>query len=86
MKTFALDGDVNAFLPFVVRNPAHPEVPVTFRRLLAHTPKIADGALHDPQRNFQPWKPGAQHGYTNVAYGLLSAGITSEIARLVFAV
>jgi CubicO group peptidase (beta-lactamase class C family) len=29
------------------------------------------GALHDPQNNFHPWKPGMQFDYSNVAYGLL---------------
>src|SRR5215471_10557482 len=29
------------------------------------------GALHDPQDNFHPWKPGMQFDYSNVAYGLL---------------
>ena len=31
----------------------------------------AGGALHDPQRNFNPSKPGMQFRYSNVAYGLL---------------
>ena len=31
----------------------------------------AGGAFHDPRRNFQPWKPGMQFEYSNVAYGLL---------------
>lgn len=98
-KKFALDGDVNAYLSFSVRNVAYPEAPVTFRQLLTHTSSIADGpaydksyacgdsrtplgqwlrdyltaggALHDPQRNFHPWKPGMQFEYCNVAYGLL---------------
>jgi CubicO group peptidase (beta-lactamase class C family) len=98
-KKFVLDSDVNAYLPFPVRNPAYPEAPMRFRQLLTHTSSIADGplydksyvcgdsriplgewlrdyltdggALYDPQRNFHPWKPGAQFEYSNVAYGLL---------------
>jgi CubicO group peptidase (beta-lactamase class C family) len=98
-KKFALDDDVNAFLQFVLRNPAHPQLPVTFRQLLTHTSSIADGpaygqsyacgdsraplgqwlrdyltadgALHDGQRNFHRWAPGARFQYSNVAYGLL---------------
>jgi CubicO group peptidase (beta-lactamase class C family) len=43
---FALDDDVNAYLPFVVRNPFHPQVTVTFRQLLTHTSSIADGPAY----------------------------------------
>jgi len=31
-----LDDDVNMYLPFEVRNPNHPDDPITFRMLLAH--------------------------------------------------
>lgn len=37
-----LDGDVNRHLPFEVRHPAHPEVPITPRLLLTHTSGIRD--------------------------------------------
>ena len=33
---FDLDDDVNDFLDFEVRNPTYPDIPVTFRMLLAH--------------------------------------------------
>jgi CubicO group peptidase (beta-lactamase class C family) len=46
-KKFALDGDVNAYLSFPVRNFAYPEVPVTFRQLLTHTSSIADGLAYE---------------------------------------
>jgi CubicO group peptidase (beta-lactamase class C family) len=39
---FALDDDINRYLPFPVRNPAHPGVPITFRQLLIHRSSIAD--------------------------------------------
>ena len=38
----ALDADVNAVLPFAVRNPGHPAVPITLRRLLTHTASLRD--------------------------------------------
>ena len=41
-RRFRLDDDVNAFLPFRVRNPNHPAVPITFRELLIHRSSIAD--------------------------------------------
>jgi CubicO group peptidase (beta-lactamase class C family) len=44
---YQLDDDINQFLPFQVRNPAHPETPITFRTLLAHTSSISDGPAYD---------------------------------------
>lgn len=43
---FAMDDDINGYLPFSVNNPFFPGVPITFRMLLAHTSSIAynDGA------------------------------------------
>jgi CubicO group peptidase (beta-lactamase class C family) len=46
-KKLALDGDVNAYLPFPVRNFAYPEVPVTVRQLLTHISSIADGPAYE---------------------------------------
>jgi len=37
-----LDRDVNDYLPFTVRHPAHPEIPITTRQLLTHTSAISD--------------------------------------------
>jgi CubicO group peptidase (beta-lactamase class C family) len=45
-KKFALDGDVNAYLSFPVRNSSYPELPVTVRQLLTHTSSIADGPAY----------------------------------------
>jgi len=42
---FALDDDANAFLPFSLRNPRHPDQPITFRHLLTHTSSIDDDDL-----------------------------------------
>jgi len=39
---FRLDDDINRFLPFRVRNPAFPDVPITFRMLLNHGSSIGD--------------------------------------------
>jgi len=38
----SLDNDVNALLPFPLRNPRHPEVPVTLRQLLTHSSGLRD--------------------------------------------
>jgi CubicO group peptidase (beta-lactamase class C family) len=37
---FGLDDDVNAFLPFELRNPNFPDDPITFRMLLSHTSSL----------------------------------------------
>lgn len=37
-----LDEDVNAYLPFAVRNPEFPDQAITARQLLAHTSSISD--------------------------------------------
>lgn len=59
---FRLDDDVDAHLPFSVRNPAFPATPVTFRQLLTHASSIADGPAYeaiyvcgDPQRSLAVW-------------------------------
>jgi len=39
---FGLDDDVNTYLPFNLRNPSYPDVPITFRMLLSH-----HASLHD---------------------------------------
>ena len=36
-----LDQDINLYLPFKVRNPSHPTVPITVEMLLTHTSSIA---------------------------------------------
>ena len=39
---FDLDDDVNGYLPFALRNPQYPDIPITFRMLLCH-----HSSLHD---------------------------------------
>ena len=41
-RRFRLDDDINAYLPFPVRNPRFPTVPITFRELLIHRASIGD--------------------------------------------
>ena len=38
---FDLDDDVNDYLPFSLRNPNYPDIPITFRMLLSHRSSIA---------------------------------------------
>ncbi|MDX1907315.1 MAG: serine hydrolase domain-containing protein [Bacteroidia bacterium] len=37
-----LDADINIYLPFQIRNPHHPNVPITTRMLLNHSSSISD--------------------------------------------
>jgi CubicO group peptidase (beta-lactamase class C family) len=46
---FNLDGDVNVFLPFDLRNPNFPDDPITFRMLLSHTSSLND---HDTEQYY----------------------------------
>jgi len=39
---FQLDDDVNKYLPYAVRIPSAPTVPITFRQLLTHTASLKD--------------------------------------------
>jgi len=39
---FNLDEDVNNYLPFQLRNPKYPDIPITFRMLLAHQSSLSD--------------------------------------------
>ena len=47
---FLLDEDVNNYLPFSLRNPHFPEIPITFRMLLSHT-----SSLNTNTRNQYYW-------------------------------
>ncbi|WP_349792898.1 serine hydrolase domain-containing protein [Xanthomonas sp. WHRI 7064] len=38
----ALDADINTYLPFAVRNPQFPQVPITLRQLATHTSSLTD--------------------------------------------
>ena len=49
---FDLDDDVNKYLPFSLRNPHFPDVPITFRMLLCHSSGLAPEILIE---DFHPW-------------------------------
>lgn len=38
---FDLDDDVNDYLPFELRNPNHPDLPITFKMILSHRSSLA---------------------------------------------
>lgn len=46
-KLLDLDEDVSTYLGFRLRNPAHPDEPITVRMLLTHTGSINEGSGYD---------------------------------------
>jgi CubicO group peptidase (beta-lactamase class C family) len=46
-KLFKLDDDVSKYLGFTLRNPNHPDRPITIRMLLSHTSSINDGSRYE---------------------------------------
>lgn len=57
-----LDADINCYLPFPVRNPHHPDRPISIFHLLTHTSSIVDGDSYgssysngDPLINLEDW-------------------------------
>jgi CubicO group peptidase (beta-lactamase class C family) len=60
-----LDADINDYLPFTVKNPHFPDIPITTRQLLTHTSSIQDGpaytesyACGDPEVSLKDWITG----------------------------
>ncbi|MBE0674455.1 MAG: serine hydrolase, partial [Bacteroidales bacterium] len=43
---FSLDDDINLYLPFNVRNPNFPDIPITIRMLLTHTSSLFDNSKY----------------------------------------
>lgn len=41
---FELEEDVNNYLPFVLRNPNYPDVPITFKMLLSHQSSLSNNS------------------------------------------
>lgn len=83
-----LDADVSDVLGWRLRNPAHPDAPVTLRLLLSHRSSLVDGidyivplgvrmrdALADPKAWDATHPPGAYFRYTNLNFGLIATVI-----------
>ncbi len=45
---FSLDDDISEALGYLLRNPAFPEIPITYRMLLSHTSSVNDGSGYGP--------------------------------------
>ena len=49
---FDLDDDVNEYLPFSLRNPHFPDIPITFRTLLSHQSSLAEDPIEYYQYSY----------------------------------
>jgi len=62
MGLLALDVDISTYLPFPIRNPNHPDQPITIKMLMQHTSSIRDGIAYpklykcgDPRLSLGTW-------------------------------
>lgn len=80
-----LDDDVSQLIGFEVRNPYHPEIPITLKMLLSHTSSLNDSQKYstldiiNPKRNaewqgsYGTYRPGDEYKYCNLNYNLAGA-------------
>lgn len=86
---FDLDDDIGVALGFPVRNPNHPDIPITYRMLLSHTSSLSDkggyftldvirpGITPDVSGSFNEYAPGTGYQYCNLGFNTL--GVLIEI-------
>ena len=84
----SLDDDVSNLIGFQIRNPHHPEIPITLRMVLSHTASIRDkedyltldhlnpAVYGDCVESYFEYKPGEGYNYSNM--GLNLAGTILE--------
>jgi CubicO group peptidase (beta-lactamase class C family) len=80
---FDLDEDVSAALGIIVRNPNHPDIPITYRMLLTHTSSLNDTTGYfnldviDPEvtkeysNAYNQYAPGTAYEYCNLGFNIL---------------
>lgn len=86
--TLDLDRDVSDWLGWRLRNPAHPDTPITLRLLLSHRSSLTDGidyivplgvrmqdAVADPKAWDAGHPPGRYFRYTNLNFGVIATVI-----------
>jgi CubicO group peptidase (beta-lactamase class C family) len=54
---FDLDDDVNEYLPFDLRNPNYPDIPITIKMILSHRSSLADDNLYWVALSYLPGDP-----------------------------
>jgi CubicO group peptidase (beta-lactamase class C family) len=57
---FDLDDDVNEYLPFSLRNPNYPDIPITIEMILSHRSSLADDNLYWICLSYLPGDPDVQ--------------------------
>lgn len=57
---FDLDDDVNDYLPFDLRNPNHPDDPITIKMILSHRSSLADDNLYWIALSYLPGDPDVE--------------------------
>jgi CubicO group peptidase (beta-lactamase class C family) len=57
---FKLDDDVNKYLPFSLRNPNHPDDPITIEMILSHRSSLADDNLYWLCLSYLPGDPDVE--------------------------
>ena len=86
-----LDADINSYLPFSLRHPHDPDIPLTLRMLMTHTAGFRDGEAYNQGiakgeklsvilrgDSFAGHAPGALWEYSNLGAGI--AGVVMEAA------
>jgi CubicO group peptidase (beta-lactamase class C family) len=61
---FDLDDDVNDYLPFELRNPNHPDIPITIKMILSHRSSLEYDNLYWICLSYLPGDPDVE-GYPN---------------------
>ncbi len=54
---FELDDDINDYIPFELRNPNHPDMPITIKMILSHRSSLADDNLYWLCLSYLPGDP-----------------------------
>ena len=84
----SLDDDVSDLIGFRIRNPHHPDIPITLKMVLSHTASIRDkedyftldhlnpAVYGDCEESYFDYKPGEGYSYSNM--GLNLAGTILE--------